>query len=192
MHHLPDPFLHHLREPAHPAGCGDGPRRGAGGHLPGRRLRLRGDGTLRQLSHRPGPGDGAERLLRRGGGGHPGHVLAGRPGCGFLLRVPDAGPLRAAGAGMGGQQHSTLAEDGHRRGDRLLPGDHRPAQCRGRGGQRSHPGNPRRPDPVDRGAGRSRVQRSRCPRALEGARLGADLHSGGGLGRLDRRSVPGP
>ena len=148
MHHLSHPVVHHFREPAGSERHGDGFGSRAGGHLSRGRVRVAGDGAVRQLPDRAGARDGTQRLLRGNCRRHAGTALAGRPGRGVLLRRAHAGPFRASRAGMGGEQHSALAEGGHCGGDRVLPGDHRASQRRRHRRERSHTGRTGEPRPV--------------------------------------------
>ena len=90
-------------------------------HLPGRRLRLAGDGDRRPLSVRPGPRHGPERLLRllrRRRDGLPWQTALGAVFISGALFVI----LSVAGARQASSRRSRSAEVRHHRRHRRLPG----------------------------------------------------------------------
>ena len=149
-HDLSGDGLHRHCQSADTGRSRHGPRGGVRRHLPVHRSRLRRDGAVRELSHRPGAGHGNQRLLRlrrRAGNGTP---MANRARRAVHFRRLLRAHLGAADPSLDHQRLPALAQVGDRRGNRLPARDHRDAKRRHRRRRRSHPGRARRCEFLER------------------------------------------
>ena len=138
----PDHLCHHGvypgGQPGHSGRRRHGPGRGLYRLRSGRLRRYPAHGPAVQLSLRPGPGHGAERLLRLHRGHQTGLLLADGPGCGLPGGPALHCPLRHFGAGGHLQLHPPASKAGRHLGHRPVHPLHRPSELQADRGRPLH------------------------------------------------------